>query len=589
MKIRFLNNIPDNCDTPFAVYQHDELLVKSPRHLDIRSIVEENAENWLDEIQKSHAQLSEKFLNYTRWWWATSASRLDARPWGHEYLLKPLFFARAVIEWINSNQGVDEIFLIGCDNLVAIYIREFKQDLILKHEKQILPFLSFLFLACRQSFRVIVKIFLEAVHIFRHYIFKDRSFIASDVLIFYELFPNISLEEGRKHYYNSLFDSFHNIKGSTAISYGCVKRSSLKVLKSETEAKEPTFFLWDNLNFSDLIICLFIHIHLIFCTWLIAFRKIPCAFGQRDSVQFWANYLFYEMGRFPCLTEICTYRALRAIFKQHRYKLVIYSYEEKGIERAILFACQERNIPAIGYSAHPEHQFALALRDIHKPFSPEPLRHAVCGSAYIDFFGSWCGKDPGSISVWGSAKSPKEIYKIDSIPHNHLKILMLLSHPNELKVFYSWLRAEERLSRNVTYLLRIYKAQSRNFLDVSASLRRDFNCVQETHGDLAEDLSHCDLAVFCGTSAGVVAVNYGRLVTYLFLNDFFQEHPCFSELDAMLACKTPAEFCKRLDEIRAIDADSIAELYRRQRAVAKGIFSPIQSETIEADILRYTG
>ena len=93
MKIIFESEGLNHTDTPFAVYNYDEVLAKHTNYIDIRRIIKDRGDAWLDEIQGSFSGLSTKFLRYTRWWWITPMSRLDARSWGQEYVLKPLFFA----------------------------------------------------------------------------------------------------------------------------------------------------------------------------------------------------------------------------------------------------------------------------------------------------------------------------------------------------------------------------------------------------------------------------------------------------------------------------------------------------------------
>ena len=580
MKIILLQNVPDNLDKPFGIYQYNEQLAKNPKYIDIRGIVEARARDWLDQVQRSHAQLSKTFLRYTRWWWIMPMSRLDARPWCQENLFKPLFFVRAVLEWLQSRQNVDEVLLIGCDPLVAVYLKEFERDLVISAQKGMPCSLSFVFKACQQLLLAVATVIRDGLHIARYHTFQKGNFISSQALVLYELFSNMPLTEGCKYYYNGLFNCLTTEKNK--ISYGCIDKSGYHVRKFRHKPERSIFFLLDNITFGGLVVSLLTNLHLILLTGFIAVGKIPCIFGSYTSAWFWRTCLFYELGRISCLKEICSYKALRTILKKHKYKFAIYPYEEKRIERAILFACQENNISTIGYTPHPQHHLALALRDAYKPFSPKPSGYAVCGRKYVDYFVSWCKKDPDSIHIWGSGKSFKGTFAIREISRNHLSILLLISHPNELKVFYSWLRAEQRISRNITYLLRRYKAVNyKSFSNELASLVKDFDCVKESHGDLAQDLSHCDLAVFCGTSAGPLAVNHGRLVIHIALDDFFHINPCFGDLDAMLSCASAVQFANRLDEICSMDCASITELYKKQRIFVKQIFSPIQTSLIK--------
>lgn len=588
MKIIFKRNIPESIDKPFGIYQYDELLSQNPLYIDIREIVREKSWIWLDEVQSSYTDVSKAFLRYTRWWWVTSMSRLDIRPWWQESLLKPLLFANAVYEWLKSNPDVKEILLIGCDPLVVVYLKEFDKTLILKGERRIPQSLLFIFQAFKQSVLAALKLFSTAYRIGKYYVFKPYTNINFKVIVLHEFISGIPITSGYKYFYGTLFDSIKDMDADF-MGYSCIEYigSNIKEDRKEISKNRSQFFLLDYINILDLLICIFTNIYIILVTWAVALCKIPCSIKGSFSFWFWPNYLFHELGRVPCLNAICAYMALKTLLKQSpQCKLIIYPYEEKGIERAILFACQEHDIRTIGYAPHPQYRSALSLRDNLSPLSPKPSSYAVCGSAYVDYFVSWGKKDLNSISVWGSDKSNRNSTKVHEINRSNLTVLLLISHPNELKIFYSWLRTVRQISYSVIYLVRVYKAVNyRKFERVLTPLMKEFDCVKESQGELDEDLKQCDLAAFCATSAGLIAVNHGYLAIYVDLNEFFEINPCFDDLDVMLPCKSPAELAKRLDDICDMNTDSIMELHHRQLSLVERIFSPIQTSNIKEGIL----
>ncbi len=582
MKIIFLAETPQNIVSPFAIYKHDEVLAGHADYINIREIIQNRGDEWLDEINKSFARLSSKFLRFTRWWWVAGMSRLDARPWAQEQLFKPLFFARAFLEWLSVHQDVEEVFLIGCPREVASYLKEFKEDLVMKRDKQWTPRVVSLF---KYLFIAVLKLLKNAVHILRHHLFRKASFIKSDVLVLYESVTNVSLASGYKFHYDGLFDAL-SVKKNVSIVYGCIDSVFSPVKNFRREIDEKVFFVIDNIGFGGFLKSIFLNIYLIFLTGWISLTKNSCQFGKYESFHFWPNYLLNELSRSFFLSQIGSYYALKNIFRRHLYQCVISTYEEKMIERAALFSCREAGIPVIGYTPHPQHSLALCLRNVHEPYAPKPDRYAVCGSKYVDYFLSWGNKSPDSITVWGSKKSLSRDLKVKSLSRKNLKVLVLISHPNELKVFHSWLRAEQRLTYGVRYFLRIYQAvNSRIFSEEINSMTGQFNCVEEIHGDFKEDVDVSDLAVFCGTSAGLLAVNYGLISIHLGLDDFFKINPCFNDLSSMLTCASAAQFADRLDEVCGLDENSMGEVYRRQKEFVDQVFSPIQELTIERDIV----
>ena len=587
MKIIFRQNIPDDINRPFGIYQYDEVATQNQYYIDIRGIIREKSWTWLNEVQSSYENVSKIFLKHTRLWWLTGMSRLDVRPWWQEELVKPLFYAKAVLEWIRSNTKAKEIFLIGCDPMVAIYLKEFDEELIIEGERKAPRYLYFIFQAVKQSMVALLKILIAAYRIGKHHVFKRPVNIEFRTIVLYELLPGLSVTSGYKYFYGSLFDSVVDVE-TESIGYCCIEYtgSNIKRDRAELTKSNSVFFLFDSMNVSDLAVSILKNIYIILVTSIIAFTKIRCPISGSLSLRFWPNYLFQEMGRVPCLNAICAYTALKSLLKQSpQCKLVVYPYEEKGIERAILFACQEYGVRTIGYTPHPQYRSALSLRDGMTPLSPKPSGYAVCGPAYIEYFASWCKKDRDNISVWGSEKSYKSIFEAHKINRSHLVVLLLLSHPSELKIFYSWLRADKRIVKLATYLVRIYKGgNDKEFERLLTLLKSEFDCIKESHGQLDEDLSECDLTAFCATSAGLVAINHGRLSIYVDLNDLLPVNPCFDDLDYMLPCKSPAEFADCLAAICNMSADTIVELHRKQVSSVEKIFYPVQTDVIKKEL-----
>ena len=582
MKIIFISQNSENITKPFAVYKYDEFLAGNPHYIDVRKIIRNQSQKWLDEIDKSFADLSCKFLRHTRWWWVTGMSRLDARPWVQEHLVKPLFFARAVLEWCSWHQDVKEICLVGCPYEVAVYLKEFRKDVVIHQASR--PVISVFFLL-KHVFIAIFKLLKNVVHVLRHHLLRKGTFIKSDVLVLYESVANSSLTSGYKFYYDGLFDDIGGSQNDS-IAYGCIDSVFSPVRDLRRQRDDKVFFVIDHLSFSGFIKSILLNIYLIFLTVWIALGKNLCRFGMYQSLRFWPNYLLSELSRTFFLSQICAYYALNNIVKKHKYKCVVSTYEEKIIERAILFSCKEAGIPVIGYIPHPQHSLALALRDVYKPLSPKPDRYAVCGSRYMDYLSSWGNKDPDSIVVWGSKKSSKCRFKMRRLSRDNLKVLLLISHPNELGIFYSWLCSEPRLTSGVRYFLRVYKAANcRRFSEELRLITNQFNFVEEVDGELKENIGLCDLAGFCATSAGLLAVNYGLVSIHLGLDDFFEINPCFNDVSAMLSCNSAKQFADRLDVLCGFDAHDLAKAYQGELDFVDQIFSPIQGKNIGQEIL----
>lgn len=570
---------------PFAIYNYDEVWAGHSHYIDVRKIIRERGEEWLDDVHKSFAELSRKFLHYTRWWWVTGMSRLDARPWGQEHLFKPLFFARAVWEWYSQHEDVDEVCLAGCPSEVAIYFRELKSNLVIQQEKQWNPQAFFAIFLLKHVFIAVLKLIKNIFHIFRHHIFRKGNPIKVDVLVLYESVANTSLTSGYKYYYDGLLDDME-AERDDLVAYGCIDSVFTPVETLRRQPDDKVFFVLDHISFLGLLRDIFLNIYLIFLTAWVAMGRNVCRWGGYQSLRFWPYYLLSELSRTYILTQICSYSALTNIFKNHKYKCVVSTYEEKIIERAVLFSCKDAGIPVVGYVPHPQHSLTLALRDVYAPYAPKPDRYAVCGPKYIDYFLSWGNKKSDSLTVWGSQKSFKYHLKAKQLSRDDLKVLVLISHPNELGVFYSWLYSEQRLTSGVRYFLRTYKfANCKRFSQELGVITSRFNFVEEVDGDFKRNIELCDLAGFCSTSAGLLAINYGLVSIHLGLDDFFEINPCFNDLSTMFSCNGAKQFADCLDTLCGFDAEELFKVHHRQSDFVSQVFSPVQEQNVRQDIL----
>jgi len=277
MEIVFTNNVPENINEPFGIYFYYEMVAQNHNYIDIRGIVQANCWIWLDEIQQSHCEVSKVFLGYTRYWWVTSMSRLDARPWIHEPLLKPIFYAKAVIEWLKLNKNVDSVFLVGCDPLVSVYLKEFEKTLIINFSRRNLFCLANLFHAFKQSFVAFLKIVKKAYNIVRYHLFNFNNNIDFKVIILNETVSGKPVTKGAEYFYTSLFDTIDD--KTNFIGFVCLSPidSNMAKARSTVSIRNSTLFLMDNINFINLIKSVLINISIIFVTFSFVFRKIPCA------------------------------------------------------------------------------------------------------------------------------------------------------------------------------------------------------------------------------------------------------------------------------------------------------------------------
>jgi hypothetical protein len=581
IKIIFQNSGDTPPDQYFTTYFRDENLVNNPLYIDVRGIMRENCWNWLDDVHLSFSELSSRFLRYTTFWWSTPMSRLYVGPWGQEYLLKPLLFAKALCEWDKIHPNTDKIYIIGADPILSVYLKEFDNNLVIKGVNKGFKSTYIIKLIFKQTILSLLRMLNVAWWVLINHLFANKKENpVSEIMVLYESVNIENPSGGKTFFYKNIFKKINK-----NISY--MNTSLLKGKNryfSHSTSVDNNYLLLDYINIFDYLKAIALNVSIIIITFIIALLKTPCMVGSARSKMFFVNYLFNELGRTPLLNSLLCFFAMKRIVIRNTDQLVIFPYEEKEKERMILKACNKYGVKLIGYIPHPQSRPALILRDINEPIPPKPSFYALCGYKYVEYLTHWGKKDPDKLKIWGSSKAGKGELLKKSFSRSNLTVLVLLSHPNELKIFHSWLRAEEHLKISINYLIRVYKPGYHSFIKTLKKLTNEFDFVKTSNGNLIEDLNECDLTIFSCTSAGIEAINLGYISLYVDLNEFFEMNPCFDDLSAMLPSYSPAELTNTLDKICSMNNQSIKELYNKQFFLSNEIFSPIRTDTIIEDL-----
>jgi len=563
----------------FSSYEYNETFLDNENYVNIKKIVQRNTATWLDEVANSHSELSEYLANKTRWWWVSPASRLDMRPWGQEKFFKPLFFSLAILEWFLDQPDETSLTLVGCPVDVAEYLLELEPELIVKYSDA--PLKRSITKAFIRSLFILLK---DIMNIMRFHIF-NKSYQTDEIgqnILTYELVHGLSIKNSYKYYFTSILDCVDK-KKITHLVIGAIQKKERLLIENNNNKK---IIAYDLCSIADLIKGIFHQLFLqcYFIKLIISSRT--CIVNNRVTTKFWSRFLF-SMFEENILKPIIVYNVISKLLSNDSVKQIIFPYEEKGIERAMLFAASEKNVKSIVFTPHPQHSLAVSMRDIKGSSCPKPNTYALCGSAYISFFKNWGGKENCDMQVWGSEKG-----KLSHLPFSKttkqkkLRILLVLSHPNELKVFHKWLQSQYELYDLADFYIRCYKAVGIEHFDkLLLVVKKDFPDVKKVSGNLNNNLKDCDVVAFCATSAGIEAINLGRAGFYLELNDFFEINPCFNNLSKMQPSYSANEFLSRIKEWLEKDDIAKEKALLDQRSVTTGIFSKINREKISNALL----
>jgi hypothetical protein len=578
MRILFSDSVTP--DQPFCTYVYDEVPSLQKNYVNIRSIVQDKTSFWVEELAKSHINICNKAALNMPAIWMSGWTRLDLRPWAQESVIKPFFFALAILEWIKRQNGRSELIIVGGPITVAHYLQELAPEIEVDISNIQLPQQKqrqdlFITVFSRAAF----KIFRYALNVARfHLIHSCISTSGVKNIIAYEHLQNTSLQDGHRYYYTSLLENID----SKLISFFVTGLVPPIARGKPGKDTAPKIVANDLCTAWELAYAVTIEFSILVKLALLILVKPPCTVNGYTSKILWQNFLIPMMEHQGVMSAYLAHRGLRRLVAKHDIQNIVYPYEEKGIERSLLLAIKNSKIQAIGFTSHPQHALGISMQDRRDSNCPKPDSYAFCGSMYKEYYRGWGNKKNSLMTIWGSEKGLATVLpRNDKAPSMRPNILLVLSHPNELDVFGTWLTAEPKICELVDFSIRRYMAvNAQSFETQLKNIQQNFKNVQNVEGTLRDNVAESDMVAYCGTSAGIEAISMGRVSIHLGINDFFAMNPLFDEFGHFLACFNSADFLNLLVELLSMSSSETEELLNEQRQAAAKIFSPIDTKSV---------
>ncbi|WP_417454756.1 hypothetical protein [Kiloniella sp.] len=552
-----------------AYYDFDETIFNHPNLLDLRSIIKVHRDKWLEELNLSHSTLGEEIAANDKSWWFSRLSRLDVRPWGNADIFKPLIFSHAMITWLNSQTEGQTLHINGAPFEVYTHLKSVAKTMAItihhnfstKEKKY----------AGNRGQHKLLPTLKRIWSLFR--LARSRpaaKYSNTSNFIIYQHIHNQNLQDGYKYYYTNLFDELDQ------------NNISILALGLTPDNKDGrTVSLLRQLNYTDVVIATLAGIRSYLSTRKL--RGSPCQLDSFNYPKFWSQY-FAQLNDPEELIEVqATYRMIKRLLKSRKNSRVILPYEEKGIERAVLLAALENGVETIGFTPHPQHKLLLALKDQDQGTCPKPITYAYCGEGYSNYFKEWGNKVNAQGLVWGSRKSPSvSNWQPRYSSQKKLKVLFTVSHPEEIRIFRSWLLSTPEICEISDINLRRYKAVDDTFFDLAfADLQERYPNISEVSGDLGDNVKANDIVLFCATSAGPEAINFGILGIYADLTDCFSINPVFDNIEPFLPVETSKDFLDLLTKLTQMSQQERDDIYKTQRDWAKFCFAPINQNLLK--------
>ena len=358
-RIILTNTPPTSGSGLLLCYDQSVLNVKGWDNVDVRHIINKNKVKWLHDVYNWHGHLTEKLSKISNFYSLLPVSRLILWETTNRFSLKPLLFLLALIKIFDKTDK--DILIINPDEFLVSFIHEWllNSDTHLENKlnterRQWLKkrVRANIFHHVKSFFTIGRVIYSLLFHIKRSHLPKI-DVVVSSTLINQEL-----LHKNGDHFFGLMIeDSFRKTDKNIVWIYNdlFVKNRRAIDLKLKKIGRNA-FFLADFFCWSDLLFSI--------KHSFITARKIKKEIhnlsfpinieglkSKEFSSSFVKNLALYEIP----LIELMTYRQYVRLFNTKNPSSIVFPYEGKAMENALLLANKAANKKPINSENTKEH------------------------------------------------------------------------------------------------------------------------------------------------------------------------------------------------------------------------------------------
>ena len=585
MHLIFVDELPAQVSGKYAHYKHQIVGGSRWKYCDVRKYIGQHQEPWLSDVELWHSELSKIVLGYTKWWWLMPASRLIA--W-HPPHLKPLFFTIALLEYCEKF-NYDELYLVECPDEVYRYLKELKPDSCISFSQRAAKRKRYKLKTFFGQLTNLKKLMILALSCLR----TSKNLSTNDkakLVVYSHALGTQTMKNKGDHFFGRMFDEISGIdrKDILWLYFTESRKEKLAVEEHMRSAGHKAIFLFELITITDLIRIVLTSISLDYKLRFVK-NKLPLLKIDNYQSRIFSKIFVGELlqGVLPII-ELAVYFAVRRSLKSTAARALIYPYEEKGLERAILYACLNtaENPKTIGFAHAVYNKGHLYLRRHDSLInSPKPDSVAVTGPSMKDWLINWAMMRPEQVTVVGSPRSHKQLPLRENFEdhRNCLRVLVIIGQGYEVNILANYLEEAGDLFADCDVLIRQYPYAWQDQQDKGISrLRKLINNFRVESGPMLEQLFWCDVVIYSSTSAGLEAMLSGRLAIYTELHDFLILDPMTGKGDSskIIRCSTPVELKTTLQYIRNMDLKDYLMAVERQNEFASEVYTPVDVESL---------
>lgn len=571
----FVNELPINTSAATYIDFKGRTLLPTWTAIDIQKELRTTYENQIGNVTTWFRTYGQNAASRVKWWWFMAASRTVS--WTPA-LFVDLICAMTLVKCLEARE-TQTVYLVDFPKRIQLFLSEIKPQWIFENLKK----------PKQRNFLLIAKAFALFVVACKDFFkFSDAPLVnGARTVVFSHLLNAKNLTTSGDHFFGNLFFDASLTKNDFYWLYLDDERKSEHALRHVAIDTQRQYSLTtDHLHITDLpkfiLMCLSCFLQI----FKLRFHKQPFSFNEA-SVYAVAPAFFIERILYrPPFTEFKVYLGARRLFKNKSIKNIVYPFEEKGLERALLKAANEANLKTVGF-AHPIYSEGHIYLKHDNATRPEPQVVACTSHAQqLWLRDRWCIPKENLV-VWGSPRNqqnpPFETAFIAS--KEPLRILVLIGLGHETKILGQYLKKIPTLFEGCEVLIRPYpyawQIEQRYW---EQKIKEQNPNTKIGNEPLREQLNWCHVSLFCSTSAGIESMLAGRPAIYVDLNEAVDLNPLSGKLNHVLQAFAPRELKALLQTLRHMPHSEYETLALSVRAAATSLFEPICYESIQSTL-----
>ena len=571
-KIFLFNGNKIRNNTKFFSYENN--LSFNNNSIDLKKYAKKYQKEWLDILDDWHHQV---YLKNTKisWRWAlTRSSRLE---YIYPHHLNPLLSAVAVLNYLNDNH--EDITLYDFHKEAIDYIKESYDN---KSFQIIDNGIKKKYTKNTSTIKNIFKLFFKIFNLFYrklYFLNSSKSINKNpDLLIISNTINLNTLNEKGDHFFGSVFD---NVKHDINKFYIVDNFSEINGIKKNIFHKKNYTLNYEFLRFRDIFKIILLGINDFFIYRKFKRGNIPITIGNLRTKKFYKYFLSSSLNS-DLIYETVFYYSFKNYLKYIKPKKIIYPYERKGFENALLNICKcFKEIETIGF-AHAyysnRHRYLKYIKDKNYYY---PQRIALTGEIPLKTFidKNWPNE---KCFILGSPRYFENISH-DGRYKKKNTILIIISYHFELKVITKWLIENASKLKKYKFVIRPYPHDWQELqLNYLSTLKNyPINFEFSSHTSIYEQFSKSNVVLFYSSSAGIEAMFSDAIAIKYEADELIKLYDEIQEkLEKIKIIKSSDQLVELLSTINSYSEKEIKHELLHQKLLSKNIYSKVDLRKI---------